>query len=408
MMRIKASNRIWKIKVEAWGLNALEQNTFLFKNLAKAKPRAWTISEEEKFYTGWNAASYHRSYWAVDPHYDETGYDFISPTTHYYPKQYRPVNGQDDGEKEPSLKYVAYNNIGEDNYSPEGSVNKYTLENTFAYAEALKNYAPLRYGTHILLKAKLLIEGLNDTENTKDTDLYLAYSVFWENKDNYMQYAYQKMCASYADGKRHEVKHWKTGEDIELPIAEDKKLYKDKEGKEAYTPEKAIGYLTLAAADIEGGDGMLIMEKKDDNNKFYCKYEETEEGQEAPVVKFHELTSDEIKSLMYEFTDPVQHFTKGSMCYAIPINHNNIAQKLTGAEDADDYKLGDFGVVRNHWYAVNVKGIGTVGTPVDDPDQPVVPSDPDIDYNIGLEIKVLPWRVVGGEADDRGLGDMRF
>ena len=61
--------------------------------------------------------------------------------------------------------------------------------------------------------------------------------------------------------------------------------------------------------------------------------------------------------------------------------------------------MGDFGVVRNHWYRLNVRTIANVGIPVDDPDQPIIP-DPEDDYYVAFEIVVLPWHIIDmGEID---------
>jgi hypothetical protein len=63
-------------------------------------------------------------------------------------------------------------------------------------------------------------------------------------------------------------------------------------------------------------------------------------------------------------------------------------------------KIGEYGVVRNHSYKVNIEGVKGWGTPVYDPNQnvekPVKPTDKET--YIAAEINVLSWRVVSQDV----------
>ena len=85
------------------------------------------------------------------------------------------------------------------------------------------------------------------------------------------------------------------------------------------------------------------------------------------------------------------------MYYAIPIEH--MAEHKAAKNDAGNmvykYNIGSYGVVRNHWYAVNVSEIKTVGIPVDDPEQPIIPSDePDEVGYVSFEVVIIPWHKI--------------
>lgn len=381
----KADNKDWSIKIVNWGLNALEPNTFLFKNLVRPGAQ-YTVSDE--FFTNWNAAAYHRSYWAVDQHYlDDYNFDATSRTGHNYSAQYRPFAGKEQGVDYEtfeghevttglSLDYFSYNDI----VNGGEYINRYSLENTFDYEDAKKMYAPLRYGTHVLLAAELLI--LNEDNEFEATDLFYAYSVYWKDYDDYKAYAFSKMCSTYADGKAHEVMEWNTEKFITLPTAYDKKLYK--ESGEAISSEDLKDYFGKPEpALIEHGDGKVVMSYT--GEPIYYKNEDDE------LVK---LTEEQVKTIIYSFSDAAKHFNNGMMYYALPIHHNRVDVALTNDENAEPYDTGDFGVVRNHWYRLYVKTIGSVGTPVDDPKDPIIPNDPEEDLNIAMEIVILPWRIV--------------
>ena len=379
----KADNKEWSIRIVNWGLNGLEPNTFLFKNLVEPNAAAWNVGTA--FYTHWNSATYHRSYWAVDQHY-HNDYNFYatSRTEHKYSDQYRPYAGKNQGVSYDtfeghevteglSLDYFSYNDI------KDGAkyINRYSHENTFDYEVAKKNYAPLRYGTHILLAAELLIED-------EAKDLFYAYSCYWEKYEDYLAYAFSKMCSTYADGKEHEVKDWKTGEATTLPTAYGKALYNEAGEEITYNDLKNY-FAGYEPALIEHGDGKVVMSY---TGETICYKDKDEDGEFVP------LTEDEVKTLIYSFSDAAKHFNNGMMYYALPIHHNNVNVALSNKEDAEPYATGDFGVVRNHWYRLYVKTIGNVGTPVDDPEDPIIPNDPEEDLNIAMEIVILPWRIV--------------
>lgn len=81
--------------------------------------------------------------------------------------------------------------------------------------------------------------------------------------------------------------------------------------------------------------------------------------------------------------------TDGDTYYYTPIKH-------LGSEG----KLGEYGIVRNHFYQVTIQNIKGFGTPVYDPTKeidPMIPSDDDT--YLAARINVLSWRVVSSKVD---------
>lgn len=84
-------------------------------------------------------------------------------------------------------------------------------------------------------------------------------------------------------------------------------------------------------------------------------------------------------------TEPAQVRTDGMAYYYIPIQHL--------ATDAT--KAGYYGIVRNHLYDVNVKGMEGFGTPVYNKTWEIKPTVPDETKTfLAAKINVLQWRVV--------------
>lgn len=76
--------------------------------------------------------------------------------------------------------------------------------------------------------------------------------------------------------------------------------------------------------------------------------------------------------------------TEGKAYYYVPIKHLG----TTGT-------LGEYGVVRNHFYKINLTGLTGFGTPVYNPDTEIDPTVPSYDNTyLAARIKVLQWRIV--------------
>lgn len=87
----------------------------------------------------------------------------------------------------------------------------------------------------------------------------------------------------------------------------------------------------------------------------------------------------------------------GRAYYYAPIKH-------LGSKDAlGKSTLGEYGIVRNHFYKITLTGIKGFGTPVYNPDKVVEPVVPTYqDTYLAARVQVLQWRVVNQNAS---LGD---
>ena len=88
---------------------------------------------------------------------------------------------------------------------------------------------------------------------------------------------------------------------------------------------------------------------------------------------------------------PAQVYNDGMTYYTVDVRH--LATKDSG-------KAGEFGVVRNHSYQINITGIEGFGTPIYNMEQEIEnPEDPaDHESYIASEVKILAWRLVSQNA----------
>ena len=113
-------------------------------------------------------------------------------------------------------------------------------------------------------------------------------------------------------------------------------------------------------------------------------YTKASDGSYTPVTK------DDVNTAIGENKAEIR--TEGKAYYYVPIKHLG----TTG-------NLGEYGVVRNHFYKINLTGLTGFGTPVYNPAKEIDPTVPSYDNTyLAARIKVLQWRIV---KQDVNLGE---
>lgn len=105
--------------------------------------------------------------------------------------------------------------------------------------------------------------------------------------------------------------------------------------------------------------------------------------------KYIELTNAETTINKELAKNPAQIAKKGYVYYYTPIKHLGTTTGSTG----------EYGVVRNHVYAVTITDIKGYGTPIFDPDKDIDTTHPsNEEVYIAARINVLSWRVVSSDV----------
>lgn len=124
---------------------------------------------------------------------------------------------------------------------------------------------------------------------------------------------------------------------------------------------------------------------------------------------------DEANRLLWKTVSTAQMFHNGLAFFSIPIRHLGYGKNVTTANgpltdiegaaagSANVYnwgnmRRGDFGVVRNHVYTLNVTEIKGLGTGLRSDDQPIVPPMDPESYWIAARLNILSWRVVPAQG----------
>lgn len=102
------------------------------------------------------------------------------------------------------------------------------------------------------------------------------------------------------------------------------------------------------------------------------------------------------KGFLGSVVEPANKYTEGRMYYAIPIEHFGSA---TTAGSNPDPLEGNYGVVRNNFYQVNIGTIKSLGHGIDDVNEPIVPGDRKKPYYIAAKINILSWQLATQTTD---------
>ena len=392
----------WGIRIKNWAVNAQETATYFTKNLFEnLLETTWTtptpaVENNGNFgywdltYSaasfGWNDQSRVRSYWAVDPHYNSE--DDV------YPRQYRKAFDNTglpyyEANKQSVLSYINYNgingNLGSALYAPENTFGDYSNlgdESKFGKTTGDNDYefSGDRYrwtSTHILVAAELLLgdemEKVKNDNNYQITDKYCFEGVYWteeqtgEGQATLINKMFSTLMYIYGN------------------------LYADSKGETLLKETDGKDYFKLDPATIDGGDGRLMLSLTNTLYKKVVKDDGDIEYEEVTPTDWQEDT--EFAKAISQCT--VQHFSKGKMYYAIPIEHMVAYAKDPKTGKTTKFNIGSFGVVRNHWYKVNITKISSPGTPVDKPEEEIVPNDDpkEVSY-IAFQIVIIPWHVI--------------
>lgn len=400
-----------QVRVTGWGINALETQSNLFKNISGTSSTQWNDN--------------YRYHWSVDPHYD---YDKDNQPWGY-PWQYRSavekreINYYGEDDKVNLLRNYSYSDFfdaynfdkeiycPENTYDPQEYNDKENKPSTY-----LDERTSLLAGTHLIVCAQM--ETNTDGNGFTAKDLYRdRIGVYYES----VQTCLAELIRQFNRGlrsqssKKYHYYNWDDNQtyDGQVFTAKSNGDYQLYYNDAPLTYKTVMGWsedeIDLFKATVLNGDGKLLpwrkgakLAIKDKNqhnleiyNSDYDYLEEEKKDKENPnrtdkIEKERFATSDDVKSMLYEWIGAIDHFKDGKMYYAASILH-------AGAEDPDEAKqteLGDYGVVRNHWYKLKLKDINELGTPVDEPTEPIVPNKVKSNDQLNCKVILLPWHEI--------------
>lgn len=376
---------------EYWRPNAVDYKSYVTKKFALPDTQdeiASFTDVDNRFATSgmptWNDETNHRSYWGCSPSYYKNTYPNVSDDV----DDLEGRGGDDPSKKSYDVKYFSYNEIKNGINTTDVSFAKgiaynadaadgkqgyfYTRETT-TYIEAIKN---VETGNPVASVASVVLVGhyLVDDATTPAT--------FYVKGETY-----------YADEAKAKAAF----------IASQQLLFKDDQGTKVSAtdadlfvvehPKKAVRGTTPVA-----GRFVTLQLKAVPTPAIYYR-----NGSTYEVVTADNINN--VNRMLWQGVHTMEVFNNGRGFFNIPIQHLGYPTTPTAAKAAgliddkgnyqwDKMRLGDFGVVRNHAYNINVTGIKGLATGLRDDNQPIVPPKDAVDYYVAAKLNVLAWAVV--------------
>lgn len=130
---------------------------------------------------------------------------------------------------------------------------------------------------------------------------------------------------------------------------------------------------------------------------------------DGKIQKVTEGNIDEVNRQILYASGTVQGYKNGLAFFSIPIKHLGYYREGNPNKNYDinqsefDWNkvcTGDFGIVRNHSYKIQVNSISGLGNGIPDPNDPIVPPTDPEEYFIGARLIILNWAVVPTQSVD--------
>lgn len=448
----------WRIHVLGWSINGREKGNYLFKHIRQGwegpleengqrpgyKEDGYIQNWSPSGIFGWNNPAKKRSYWSIDPHYDDDA--------SHYPWQYNAAMDRaniswflkDKEKSDISLRYLSFNELL---YWSEQPI--YISENTFDpitfpanNTNVMDGRASYLVAPHLLVTAELYIENpdANDDDYmgqfktvsnlysdrfrrfyTSERDWFLMFV----KEFNEALIAQERMTFRYYD--------WNT----EVPGNEDAPIYRVSpsgncailfdcdvcEDPVFHGPQKdqlrqkfhlkpieevldgllELGLDVSMDANVKDGDGRLIpwlqgmvyRNKTNPSERLKVERPMTDSEKindkidlsQEVFVPVDEWTDAMRKSLAYEWFGAIDHYTNGYMYYAAEIPHHVASGGITY-----------YGTVRNHWYTFTVTSINSIGNPVSNLSAPIIPAKFGYKDQIGVNVSILDDHTVSNSV----------
>ena len=402
----------WKVNIAGWGVNGIEKQEYLFKN----------ISPDGKYYNDWDAPGYtYRNYWAEGKHYTDLT----------YPDQYRTNDDDYSREDDSSKPKITFNPYEEGtyplNYFPYSQLrgrapHQYSPEHTFDTndtkifpdpAKALTDKAHLRASTHIIICAQLLIEELDGTDVYEST--ILNYNSHIIKKGTAFDETTDVKCKIFMDGYYWNEDAWKEYVVEYLGYCmlstENQKIFGQNDGifYAARSADPSTKFpagkdqVESVAVNIKGGDGYVRVSLRKDLTLYtYDANKKDDQGNEVKEVDKYTLIDREIlEKLILDHPEYFgAHYYFGRMYYSIPVKHNTASPSFNSTTPG--ILTGDYGSVRNHWYYFKVQGINCPGTSVADPAQKIIPNNEPEYETLSVSVGIFRWHQESTDVDISG------
>ncbi|MDO4172259.1 MAG: fimbria major subunit [Prevotellaceae bacterium] len=372
-----------KFYKKSWGLNALEKKSYLTKQFGDAtySNLNGNLNSTDSPWE-WNDVTNKRCYWARSISY---------PVTDKFPQVYDDI--YDNKADAYTLQYVSYNSIVNktDNKGADYGAPLYCMEHTMSAPVLNGDYknsavtSAIIAGEYRIYSSKEDANADNDnylklTANEGETRLATFY-VYGDQNSPQVYVSDDEILEGMAKGQNI-IKKQKTGGEPEALSAED------------YATVFEIKHPTTNERKAtKVGESYITILLKDTPTLTDTDYKLVYLNAEGKYVEYQNSAKNDANLAIYQQVGMAEKFNEGKSYYGVLIEH--LRPQLPAAVDGTvQYLTGNYGIVRNHSYNLNIQGIKGLGVGIDNPEHEIVLPTNTMRYYVKMTLNVLSWRVV--------------
>ena len=372
-----------KFDQKSWGLNALEKTSYLTKQFGDATYSTLNdnLNSTASPWT-WNDETNKRCYWARSVSFHELD---------KFPQVYDDIATK--GATSFPLQYVSYNSIvtRTNNMGAGYGSPLYCMEHTMSGSVLNNDYKNSAVTSAIIAGEYRIYSSQDDANANSDNYLKLtadedetrlATFYVYGDQDNPKVYVSDaEILAGMAKGQNI-IKKKKTGGEPEALSADD------------YATVFEIKHPTLNERKAtKVGESYITILLKSTPTLTDTDYSLVYLNSEGKYVTYQNSAKNDINLSIYQQVGLAEKFNQGKSYYGVLIEHLRPQQTVTGDETVQ-YLTGNYGIVRNHSYNLNINGISGLGVGIDDPTHEIVLPTNTMRYYVKMTLNVLSWRVV--------------
>ncbi len=396
--------------VDGWALNGEAKNTFAVKSFREASTDGQILPNNYTF-TGlnaeinpnggdwtWNNANFHRSYWACSPVYFQAEYpevlnDYDPTVMNQTFLSYNDViNGKGFKADDTAPHYFKETTVGThglQSANPNAAVASVIIVGHYSVTvNGIPTPEPTFYtyvrGTNG--NPTVYFEGTgNDAASTVAGGLSMQKRFLWQTTVLYKNTAAEGAAPNYvrmSAGVLDDLHAMVGATRIERPT--DAVLGETKMASRALTLQLTGDNLTGIFINDNGTPKQIVADN-------------TENFDEATQVKLTRANQ-----ILWQNVGSCNKYEAGAGFFNIPVKHlgyyrqsnNTTAATNAATIEVADASVGDFGMVRNHSYQINVTKIEGLAEGIGDKANPIIPPADTKDVYMAYRINVLRWAIV--------------
>lgn len=396
--------------VDGWALNGEAKNTYAVKSFREASTTGQILPNNLTFATlnaaintnegdwTWNNANFHRSYWACSPVYFQEEYpevfsDYDADKMNQTFLSYDDVlagKGFEANDNTPHyFKETTVGTPGLTSANPNAAVASVILVGHYSLTVGTTTVTEPTFYTYVRGKngnPTVYFEGTgNNAASTVTGGLSMQKRFLWQTTVLYKNTADEGATANYVRMSAGDIDdlHAMVGATT-IARPTDAVLGDTKMASRARTLQLTGNGLTGIFINDNGTPKQIVADNTENINAAT------------------QITLTEANKILWRNVGSCNKYEEGAGFFNIPVRHlgyYRTSNKTTAATnpatiDVAHASVGDFGMVRNHSYQINVEEITGLAEGIGDKATPIIPPADTKDVYMAYRINVLRWAVV--------------